>query len=263
MSTRIVSNPGTASDAKVEDEDGGQEMLGGAVSRFRPLAARCNYASIDRPDIQWAVNACSRDMSMSTRASIRRLARVAAYLDVQLLLVLTCWRQFGSHIYCSYCDASLAHGKRTPKSSSGACCVAGTRCIKRRSMSQSVMVHSSAEAQLYGVTRGSCGALCLQSLAECLVQNMDARSHVDFTAAMPIAERRGLGSVRHTDGNVLWTREQQVRDRLPLVNARCTRNSAGLMAKSLAEPQVNTYLELVHIEFRGGRAGLAADLRRL
>ena len=47
---------------------------------YRRVAARCNYLALDRPDLQYSVKECCREMSKPTTGSWRRLVRIGRYL---------------------------------------------------------------------------------------------------------------------------------------------------------------------------------------
>ena len=62
---------------------------------------------------------------------------------------------------------------------------------------------------------------------------VEARVHVDATAAKSIIERRGVGTVRHLEIDTVWLQEQQARLRVPLVKCLGTANPADMMTKHL------------------------------
>ena len=84
--------------------------------------------------------------------------------------------------------------------------------------------------------------------------------HVDATAAKAIAERSGLDKLRHIDVNILWIQEQEARDRLPLVKVCGKINPADLMTKYVDGELIKRHLKSMSIDFREGRAKLAAQL---
>ena len=50
----------------MSEEKEGEELKGEQASRYRALAARLNYLSSDRPDMQYAVKEACREMSSPT-----------------------------------------------------------------------------------------------------------------------------------------------------------------------------------------------------
>ena len=64
-----------------EDVEGDDEVLEAAdATLFRQVAARVNYLSMDRPDIQFAVKEVCGHMAVLTRAGVRKLKHLARYL---------------------------------------------------------------------------------------------------------------------------------------------------------------------------------------
>lgn len=75
---KAVSTPGVDDNSeKVNQESTARELEGEEISVFRGIAARCNYLSIGRPDIQYAAKEACRDMSKPTTASVEKVRRIA------------------------------------------------------------------------------------------------------------------------------------------------------------------------------------------
>lgn len=74
---RPVITPGIEDD---DDENPEVDIEGADATRFRGVAARCNYLAFDRPDLQFATKEVCREMSKPTTGSLRRLKRIAQYL---------------------------------------------------------------------------------------------------------------------------------------------------------------------------------------
>ena len=72
--TRGVSTPGI-DENELEDMDKEVEDEYDAT-RFRAMAARANYLSLDRPDLAFAAKDVCRDMSNPTMSSWKRLKRI-------------------------------------------------------------------------------------------------------------------------------------------------------------------------------------------
>ena len=66
----MLDTPG--SDGKDDaDNDDDTDLVGEDITRFRGVAARGNYLSFDRPDMQYAIKEICREMSRPTTASLR------------------------------------------------------------------------------------------------------------------------------------------------------------------------------------------------
>ena len=88
-------------------------------SRFRALAARANYLSQDRPDIQYATKDLCREMSSPTVRSWTGLKRLGRYLLDHPRLVHEFRRQGKHDKLIVWSDTDYAGCPRTRKSTSG------------------------------------------------------------------------------------------------------------------------------------------------
>ena len=104
-----------------DDEDRPEdiEIIGADATRFRGVAARCNYLAFDRPDIQFATKEVCREMSKPTTGSLRRLRRLGQYLKGKPRLV---WH-FDMQNPCTtldvFTDSDWAGCRKSRKSTSG------------------------------------------------------------------------------------------------------------------------------------------------
>ena len=64
----------------MEEESNSKELTGSEATRFRAVAARANYLSADRPDIQYAVKEVCRRMAKPVEGDWQKLARLGPYL---------------------------------------------------------------------------------------------------------------------------------------------------------------------------------------
>ena len=74
-----VSTPGVDQTGKDIDEE--EEVVSASeATRYRTIAARCNYLQPDRPDIQYAVKEVCRRMAKPTASAWEMLKRIGRYL---------------------------------------------------------------------------------------------------------------------------------------------------------------------------------------
>jgi len=57
-----------------------EELSAAVATEFRGLAARANYLSLDRVDIQYATKEICRDMAVPKASSMSKMKRLARYL---------------------------------------------------------------------------------------------------------------------------------------------------------------------------------------
>ena len=178
---------------------------------FRGSAARGNYLSADRIDIQFAAKEICRSMALPTSLSWRALKRLSRYLSGKPRLVYVYRRQVLDTIDV-YVDTDWAGCTRTRKSTSGGVVMLGRHTIKHWSSTQPNVALSSGEAEFYGVVHGAGHGLGYQALLADLGVAVPLRVWTDSSAALGICSRQGLGKLRHLDTHTLWV-QQAVRSR--------------------------------------------------
>lgn len=63
-----------------EEEGNSEELVGSEATRFRAVAARANYLSADRPDIQHPVKEICGRVSKPVKGDWQKLVRLGRYL---------------------------------------------------------------------------------------------------------------------------------------------------------------------------------------
>lgn len=96
------------------------------TSQFRVMAARANYLSLDRSDIQFAVKELCRDMSSPSEESWVGLKRLCKYLKGHPRVVYEYKWQDKVGVIDVYSDANWAACKTSRKSISGGAIQVGT-----------------------------------------------------------------------------------------------------------------------------------------
>ena len=262
-SIRTAATPGIDGQ---EEEDGeqDQDIVGADATRFRGVAARCNYLAFDRPDIQFATKEICREMSRPTTGSLRRLKRLGQYLRGKPRLVWNYEMQSGTQTLDVYTDSNWAGCRVSRKSTSGGVIMRGRHCLKAWSKTQAIVAKSSAEAELYGVVRGATEALGMTTLVRDLGgEEMQIQLHLDAMAAKGIVERRGLSKVRHIDVNVLWLQETCARKAIPMNKVPGEENCSDLMTKHLGGQSIIKNTDRMYMSFDIGRAEKAAKLHSI
>ena len=88
-----------------------------------------------------------------------------------------------------FVDSNWAGCRRTRKSTSGGIIRCGLHVVKTWSKTQATIAKSSAEAELFGIVKGSTEGLGFITLCEDIGIHVQARVHVDASAAKGIVER--------------------------------------------------------------------------
>ena len=218
-----VKTPGE--DAKPWSEDEDAEALGGKEAHeYRALAARGNYLSPDRPDIQYAVKECCRGMSAPTRGDLKKLRRLGRYLVERPRMIIEFNYQKNEGTMYGYSDSDWAGCKRTAKSTSGGCMLLGGHCIKSWSSTQKSITLSSAEAELVAAVKMSAELIGVEQLMADWGWEIRSEVLVDSSAALGIVGRKGNGKLRHVRVGMLWIQEKMENEELTYKKVPGTEN---------------------------------------
>lgn len=253
------TSPGNDDDEKIAaDED--EELVGADISLFRGSAARLKHMALDRPDSQYAAKETCREMARPMKASLRELTRLARYIVHAPRLIWQYTYQAWSQTLVVHVDANWAGCRRTRKSASGGCIQWGSHTLKTWSTIQSLIARSSGESELYGVIRGACESLGVQSLFADPGITMDVNMYIDASAAKGLVERYGLSKAERIDLDHLWIQQEQARRLLPLEQIDGVANPADLMTKHVSDCVIKKHAATLTLGFATGRPTAAAQL---
>ena len=245
--------PGT----QINDDD---EMGRDDAKKYRGIAARLNYLSPDRMDIGFAVKEAARNMSKPLVGDWAKLNRIGRYLVGRPRLVsLFAW-QAPTLTVTAYTDSDWAGCKLTGRSTSGGIVTVGSHVLKTYSRQQKTVALSSAEAELHAMVAASAEALGIVSLMKDMGIDALGEVYADSSAALGIAQRQGMGKVRHIRTQALWVQEVRATGRLSYKKVLGTRNPSDILTKHVASTLLEQHLLTVGAEFRGGRADSAPTL---
>ena len=177
------------------------------ASEYRAAAARLNYLAFDRPDIFFASKECSRRMSAPRNGDWTAIKRVVRYLLGKPRLVWKFKWQEGPKFVSAFSDSNWAGCHDTRKSISGACIMNGSHLIKSYIRTQSNIALSSGEAEFYALVATASDALGIVAMTEDSGDKVDAYLYADASAAIGLANREGLGRIRHLDTQSLWLQQ--------------------------------------------------------
>ena len=122
--------------------------LGWDESRlYRPIVARGNYLSQDRPDVRYTVKEVCRKMANPTSGDWARLKKLCRYLAGRPRMRQRCIDMEDGVIEV-FVDADWAGCQKSRTSTSGGRIMAYGMCLKTWSSTQGAIARSSGEAEL-------------------------------------------------------------------------------------------------------------------
>ena len=247
----------------IELEDDSEPMPPEQATKFRGLVARCNYLAQDRVDLQYASKEASRRMARPCNGDWKMVKRIGRYLvGAPRFEQLFRWQEVPSHVGV-FTDSDWAGCKTTCRSTSGGAMIWGAHCLKTWSSTQTTIALSSAEAELYALTKGAAQGFGMMALLSDFGIAVNVTVHTDASAAIGIVRRAGLGKLRHLNVRYLWVQDQVKRELLGLEKVAGAENPADIATKHVSVEIMKRHLDRMGVRTSGGRARSAPVLGSL
>ena len=187
-----VKTPGVPENHFPEEQRESSEPMGRpGASRYRALAARLNFLSLDHPDLQSAAKLASRCMATPRVVDWTMLKRAARYLLGAPRAVQTFRWQTAPTTVTTCTDSDWARERASRKSTSG-----GVVCLGHHMMKSWGSTHSSGEEKMYALIKGASQTMAIISILMDFDLNLDGKVCTDASVAIGISCRRGLGRTR-------------------------------------------------------------------
>ena len=133
----------------------------------------------------------------------------------------------------------------------------GSHLIKAYSRMQSNIALSSGEAEFYALVAAGSEALGAVAMTEDLGDKLEAYLYADASAAIGVANREGLGRIRHLDAQSLRLQQAIRQKRLGVGKVAGTENPSDLMTKHVDAKTFEGHVKSMGCDFVAGRAELA------
>ena len=248
-SGRASKVPGTA---EKETHEADETLTSSENTRYRAVAARMNYLAMDRVDLQYAAKDLSRKMSAPTRGDWERARKTARYVKYRPRAVQHFEFEHEGSELSGYADSDWAGEKPSMKSTSGGVLMWGSSMLKSWSMTQTTIALSSAEAELYAMSKCAQQCLSISSLAADFDVLLRPVIYSDASAAIGIAYRSGLGGkTRHVRVQYLWIQGAlQSRD-LAIQKVGTADNPADILTKFVCSELMAKHAHCLGYKFPG------------
>ena len=134
----------------------------------------------------------------------------------------------------------------------------GSHVVKSWSVTQATVALSSAEAEYSAdVKAASAGLGFMGLLGDLGISGVSLHVHTDSSAAIGIANRTGVGKIRHIAVHLLWLQEKLKSGALQLHKVLGARNVADVLTKHVVSETLNRHLPALALTFQAGRASSA------
>ena len=211
---------------------------------FRQPAARANYMAMGLPSRRYVVQWRILQLAAAEKVS-KIFAGAVAKFDFQER----------SRIVDGYSDSDWAGCRRTARSTSGGALMIGNNLTKSVcSSTRKKITLSSAEAELVASVKVCGETIGLVQLAADWRLDMKGKIHVDSSAAIGIAHRRGNGKLRHVKVGLLWTQELVEEDEILMCQVPGAENIADIFTKYAGASLLDKHAANMGIFYPSGRA---------
>ena len=157
-------------------------------------------------------------------------------------------------------DSDLAGCQWTRKNTGSTTVTFGSHWIKSSSTTQQVQSLSTGEAEFHALVKGCSIGLGFEALLEDFgIIHVKIELSCDATAGRGMAERRGVGKVRHLNTPLLWVQRAVQQGRVSIRKVPGTHNVSDMGTKHIEGPLITRFLQAMGIEDRGGRSRLALN----
>lgn len=181
-------------------------------SLYRSIVGALQYATLTRPEISYSVNKACQFLSQPLEEHWKAVKRILRYLKGTighgLLLQPAALHQPLS--LTGFCDADWASDPDDRRSTSGACVFLGPNLISWWSKKQTLVAHSSAEAEFRSLANLSAEMLWVQSLlTELQTPFKTPRILCDNLSTVSLAHNPVLHSrTKHMELDIFFVREK-------------------------------------------------------
>ena len=248
---KSVVTPGVKKDPGPE-----VELTGERREVYRGAVMRAAYLAQDRPELQFSVKELSRLVGAPTEEAWARLKRVARFLKGAPRTIARYVRQSPVGEVKVFTDSDHAGCVRTRKSTSSVVAMHGKHWLKSSSTTQQEQALSSGESEFYALVKGASLGIGLKTLMEDIGKEVLVILATDSTAGTGIAQRRGVGKVRHLATKTLWIQSAVARKLIKITRVPGVENPADLGTKHLDGKKMWQLLAAIGHEPRSGRSTL-------
>ena len=112
---------------------------------------------------------------------------------------------------------------------------------------------SSGEAEFYGIVKGATNALGIVGIMKDFGVEMSVSVSTDSSAAKWIANRRGLGKLRHIELSELWVQDLVAKGRMAIFKIDGSDNSSDSLTKHSTGDRIGQTLKSCNQTIARGR----------
>ena len=248
--------PGTGiEDGKIMEEDDWRKPM------YRSAVGTLLYMAGDRPDIQFHVKELAGRLQSPTEGAWKALEKLVGYLATTMDMHLVMRSQTKSNSFRNRtrglttapmfeeaehmwllevtCDSDWSGNKQTRSSTSAGCIFLAGNWIHSYARTQKNITLSSTEAEYVALVSGASEGLLLKAAVEHLTgEQVKLVIYGDNSSSIAIAQKEGVGKLKHLSGRLLWPQQRQSKD-LDLRKLDTATNPSDIGTKTLGGKRIN------------------------
>ena len=230
-----------------EAKIGTAEMSTIDAKKYRRAAARINYLSQDRPDLNVAGRVLAMHMAKPMIGDDVLVKRVLRYLKGNPRSVYEYSYTTDPGALVLYTDSDWGGCKKTRRSTSGGVLFHGPHLVAHWSKVQTSPAPSSGEAELNAASRGISEVLSVRHLLDEMKIPVTMRHYVDASAAKGTILRKGAGRIKHLEIRQLWCQSMVEKYSLEVLKISRKVNLADVLTHAVPRRCLNLFHDAVHV----------------
>ena len=251
-SCKPVSSPCAAEEGNMDETP----LDKAGHSKFRSVAMRFSFLAQDLPTLIFGVKEAARQMHAPTVGSWNRLKRVGRYLKGQPRCVQRFWLQVEPGFLVGKSDSDFAGCRLTRRSTSCALILRGRHLLRCSSTTQKIEGLSSAESEFMALVKCASATLGAKAMAKDLGVDLTIALETDSSAAKAVAQRRGVGKIRHLHTPLLWLQRRIGAGEIKVFMVDGKLNEADVGTKALTADQLRAIVDRLDFVFLEGSSDM-------
>ncbi|GJW39608.1 putative ribonuclease H-like domain-containing protein [Tanacetum coccineum] len=210
------------------------------VHLYRSMIGSLMYLTASRPDIMFAVSACSRNQVTPTTSNLEAVKKIFKYLKGQPKLGLWYPRE-SPFVLEAYSDSDYAGANKDRKSTTGGCQFLGRRLISWQCKKQTIVATSSTEAEYVAAANCCAQVLWIQNqLLDYGYNFMNTKIFIDNQSTICIVKNPVFHQrTKHIEIRHHFIRDANEKKLIQVLKIHTDDNVADLLTKAFNGPRFN------------------------
>jgi len=257
LNSKGISTPGLSE--KPVDPEVDQALTKAGATHYRGITMRVAYMSQDRPELLFSSKEAARQMQNPRISHLEKLKRIARFLITNPRVVQRFVRQEAQDTLVHFTDSDHAGCKVTRRSTSAGVAMHGAHFLAGFSTTQKPIATSSGESEFYGMFKSGSRLVGILLMAKDFGLERKGILRPDATAGIGIANRLGIGKIRHLHTQSLWVQKAVYDKEFVIQKVQGPQNVADLPTKHVDAPTLWRLMSMMGFVVLRGKSRLAIE----